>query len=118
MATVSRLVSRSDGLLDWTETAVALWRRIRAFAEWPQGFTFWNGRKITVSVAAYDETLAETGLVAPIGARTRSPVAAAIGTGAVSYCLAYLPSRRRPTPINAFLRGHPEFVGARLRTSA
>lgn len=115
-ATVTRRTTPADGILRWAEPAVALWRRVRAYAEWPQAFTSWEGKRLRILTAAYDPSLAaEPGAVVPAGPRARSPVAAAIGTGEG----ALLPQTvglegRRALPIDAFLRGHPTFIGARL----
>ena len=118
-ATRCHLVTRSDGILDWTEPAIGLWRRIRAFAEWPQGFTEWDGRLLRIQNATYDDGLsAEPGLVIPFGARSRSPLAAAIGTGrGVLLPRVVALEGRRPVPIADFLRGYPGLVGARLASA-
>ena len=42
IASVSRKLERSDGLVDWNLTADELERRARAFTTWPGLFTNWN----------------------------------------------------------------------------
>ena len=42
IASVSRKLERSDGLVDWNLTADELERRARAFTPWPGLFTNWN----------------------------------------------------------------------------
>jgi methionyl-tRNA formyltransferase len=39
-ATYARKISKEDGLLDWSEPATVLWRKIRAFTPWPGAYTF------------------------------------------------------------------------------
>jgi methionyl-tRNA formyltransferase len=118
VATYSRLLTRADGALDWRQPAESLWRRVRAVAEWPQAFTSWDGRLVRILAAGFDPaSSAEPGLVIPRGARSRVPTAATVGTGAG----VLLPrivgiEGRKPVPIEAFLRGYPAFIGARLGT--
>jgi methionyl-tRNA formyltransferase len=117
-ATVSRLLRRADGALDWNEPAEALWRRVRAVAEWPQAFTSWDGKLVRILAAEVDlEGSAAPGSVGALGSRARAPNAATIGTG-TGLLLPQIVGieGRRPMPIDAFLRGYPAFIGARLRT--
>lgn len=115
-ATTTRRVTRADGVLDWKEPAESLWRRVRAYAEWPQGLAVWEGKLLRILRAGYDDTSnAEPGVVLPRGPERRTPVAAAVGTGeGVLLPEILLLEGRRPMPIDAFLRGHPRFIGSRL----
>ena len=116
LATLTRPTVRADGELDWTAPAVDLWRRIRAFSEWPQGFTSWNGKLLRIASATYDPTTqAEPGLVISHGPPRRVPNAAAIGTreGVLIPRMVVLEGRK-PMPIDAFLAGHSSFIGSHL----
>lgn len=117
--TLTRPVTRADGILHWNESARDLWRRVRAYAEWPQGYTWWRGKLLRVHTAAYDTAAeGEPGLVEPWGSRQRAPVAAAIGTGeGVLLPTVVRLEGRRPLAIDAFLRGYPAFIGSRLESS-
>jgi len=119
-ATLTRRATVADGDLDWTLPAVSLWRRVRAFAEWPQARAWWKGRLIHILRASYDPSLTiEPGLVVAHGPPRRAPIAIAIGTGRG----ALLPEvvelgGRRPMPIADFLRGARQLIGARLESSS
>jgi methionyl-tRNA formyltransferase len=39
-ATYARKISKEDGLLQWGESAQALWNKVRAFTPWPGAYTF------------------------------------------------------------------------------
>ena len=115
-ATITRPTVRADGELDWTRPADELWRRIRAFAEWPQGFTWWDGKLLRFASARYDPSVeAEPGLAIPWGPQRRVPSAAAIGTGkGVVIPTVIALEGRRPMAIEAFLPGHSTFIGSHL----
>jgi len=115
-ATVSHLLRRADAALDWHEPAEALWRRVRAVAEWPQAFTSWSGRLVRILAADFDRAGSlPPGFVGPVGTRARAPTAAAIGTGEGLLLPRVVGIEgRRPVAIDSFLRGYPAFIGARL----
>lgn len=117
-ATYSRLLTRADGALDWREPAESLWRRVRAVAEWPQAFSSWDVKLVRILVAGVDTSGSEEpGLVVPVGGRVRAPTAVAIGTGSGLLLPRVLGIEgKRPVPVDAFLRGYPGFIGARLGT--
>ena len=54
-ATYATMLKKEDGKLDFTQPAVALARRVRAFNPWPGAFTTWeNGRLIIHEAHAVD----------------------------------------------------------------
>ena len=46
--TYSRLLKKTDGLIDWTCSAEHIERQIRAFSTWPGTYTFCNGKKLNI----------------------------------------------------------------------
>jgi methionyl-tRNA formyltransferase len=115
-ASYSHLLRREDGVLDWREPAEALWRRVRAVAEWPQAYTSWDGKSVRIQSAYFDpEGTAPPGQVVAVGPRNRVPVAAGVGTSnGLLLPRTIGVEGRRPMPIDAFLRGYPAFIGAQL----
>jgi methionyl-tRNA formyltransferase len=120
LATTTRPTLRDDGLLDWMRPAAELWRRIRAFADWPQGFTWWEGKLLRISTASYDESVeAEPGLVIPWGSQRKVPAAVAIGTGkGVLIPRVVALEGRRPMGIEAFLPGHSSLLRSHLSSNS
>ena len=47
-ATYSRLLKKSDGIIDWTCSAEQIERQIRSFSTWPGTYTFCNGKKLNI----------------------------------------------------------------------
>ncbi|MBI9105918.1 MAG: methionyl-tRNA formyltransferase [Spirochaetales bacterium] len=41
-------ITKDDGLIDWTEPASAIDRRLRAFTPWPGVYTFFSGKKLNI----------------------------------------------------------------------
>jgi methionyl-tRNA formyltransferase len=47
-ATYSRIIAKEDGLIDWSQSAVEIWRRSRAYYPWPSTYTYWRGKLLKV----------------------------------------------------------------------
>ncbi len=50
-ATYCNKLHKSDGLIDWNESAESIIRKIRAFFPWPGTYTFLNGRRLRIITA-------------------------------------------------------------------
>jgi methionyl-tRNA formyltransferase len=60
-ATYFGMIKKEQGLLDFSQPADELERRIRAFSPWPGTFTFWNGAPLKIHKAHISELMASTG---------------------------------------------------------
>jgi methionyl-tRNA formyltransferase len=109
-ATYCPRITKADGEIDWRRPAVEIERRIRAFTPWPGAYTFWKGRLLKVGSARVRPDLqASPGRVVPVDVR------AGVGTGeGVLELQTVQPEGKRLMPIEAFLNGHPDFLGATL----
>jgi len=47
-ATYSRIIAKDDGLIDWSQSAVEIWRRCRAYHPWPGTYTYWRDKLLKV----------------------------------------------------------------------
>lgn len=120
-ATLTRLLRKEDGQLDWREPADVLSRHVRAYTPWPGAFTTWQGRHLKVlrarALPAEAELSSEarepgTVFLAPDGAG-HDQLACQCGQGALALLMIQLEGKRA-LPAEEFLRGHASIVGARL----
>lgn len=47
-ATFAPLLTKADGLIDWSTNAVAIERRVRGFLPWPNEYTHWKSQRLIV----------------------------------------------------------------------
>jgi methionyl-tRNA formyltransferase len=47
-ATLAPMLKREDGLIDWTQDASEIERRVRGFQPWPNAYTFYKGRRLVI----------------------------------------------------------------------
>ena len=111
-ATITRLLKRDDGRLDWSESADAIERRIRAFTPWPGTFTSWGERTLKVLQGRsirmdFDES---AGTVCAVDG---DRVAVATGSVGLELLEVQLEGRARAKAAD-FARGQRDFVGSVL----
>jgi methionyl-tRNA formyltransferase len=110
---VSRLFTKDDGWLDWTQPAQALERRVRALNPWPRtAATGPMGRLLVLAAQAHED--AATTL--PPGTILRGEGGAfLVTTGAGTLQLDLVQAEgRKPVAGKTFLAAHPELTGARF----
>jgi methionyl-tRNA formyltransferase len=47
-ATYASMLRKEDGLIDWTNSALEIERRVRAFTPWPSAFTYYEGKLVKI----------------------------------------------------------------------
>ena len=47
-ATYFGQITKEAGEIDWSQPAVEIWRRIRAYQPWPGGYTAWKGKQLKI----------------------------------------------------------------------
>lgn len=110
-ATYTNKLERADGLVDWGSNAELLSRMQRAYTPWPGLYTTWEGKQLKLlEVGPVHGVDADTGLVTET-----DDAVIAIGTGCGLLAVSRLQMEgKRPTGAQEFLRGYPDFKGARL----
>jgi methionyl-tRNA formyltransferase len=138
-ATYCHVVGKADGLVDWTQSAAAIERQVRALQPWPQAHTTYDGKQLqilkahVVSAGEADNVLSLTRTVdstdpqttrntpdsAPValtpGTVVRLGKGAAVITGADLLALDEVQLEgRTPVPVRSFVNGYRGFIGSRL----
>jgi methionyl-tRNA formyltransferase len=112
-ATLAPLIRKEQGVIDWSQPADALARRVRAFVPWPGTVTTLAGRALRVLRARAEPAGAGN---AP-GALLRidgDGLVVAAGHGTALRLLEVQPESRRPMPAVAFAAGARLQPGARF----
>lgn len=120
LASVTAKLERSDGMADWSLSALQLERRQRAFTPWPGLFTYWQGKSLRllevvapVALPGFEDG-AEVGPgeVAAL-AGDEVPIGIGTGGGVLGVKTLQLEGRRAMSAAD-FLRGYPNFLGSTL----
>ena len=108
-STYAPRIKKSDGAIDWTQSAIHIERLTRALNPAPGAYTTWQGKRLTIHAGIVAEGQAQTGLVTAHGQGI------AIGTGDGLFCPARVQlSGKRPLPIRDFINGYGAIIGAQL----
>ena len=112
-ATFTRLLSREDGRIDWSEGADRIARRVRGYTPWPGSHTYWDGRMLKIIAASPGARPAadRPGRIAESSAGDRIDVSTGRGTLRVSRLQL---EGRRAASAREFLQGNGSILGAHL----
>jgi methionyl-tRNA formyltransferase len=110
-ASLTRLLTRADGWLDWSRTADELERRVRAMWPWPRAWTTVGGDPLQVHAAAVVSELPDAAPGTVLSARGDFGVAG--GAGALRL-VTVLPAGGRPFAGAALAAGRNVTAGERL----
>jgi methionyl-tRNA formyltransferase len=112
-ATMTRLLQKSDGRLDWQRPADELANQVRAYTPWPGAYTTWEGRTLKVLRARaipFETDLPPGACLVPAG---DTSLAVICGEGALALEVIQLEGKRA-MPSAEVVRGHPTLTSARL----
>ncbi len=109
LITYAAQIRKEEGKIDWTQSADAIDRLVRAFYPWPGTFTAWEGQLLKVIAGEPASGYATPGAVVP------HDEGLAIGTGDGLYVPAELQlAGKRAVSAQDFVRGHGAILGAAL----
>ncbi len=115
LATMTTLLRKEQGRIDWRQPAEEIARAVRAYTPWPGAYTTWNGQQLKALAA---HPVPENGGRAPgqcfsIGTGRHVGLAVACGQGALALDVIQLPGKRAAAAEEA-LRGRPALATATL----
>ena len=108
-ATYAPKLKREHGLIDWSESAEAIERKIRAYNPWPGAFMKVDRQNLKIFSASVVDLTGQPGKIL----RSQKELIVGTGKGALSLAEVQLEGKRRMTAAE-FVRGHADLVrGAR-----
>lgn len=111
-ATMTKILTKEDGLLDWSKPAEELARRVRALQPWPGTYTYWGDRMLKILRARPAEQ--QNGKPGTVSIRSSDKaVLVQTGEGALEL-LNVQPAGKGPMDARAFLAGNAAFAGSVL----
>ncbi|MCU0493016.1 MAG: methionyl-tRNA formyltransferase [Chloroflexaceae bacterium] len=113
-ATVTRLLKKEDGQIDWNLPALVIERMTRAYDPWPGSFSTWQGQPFKVLEARVHAEW--TGAAAPgtLVSATPGPLVAT-GSGALEL-MQVQPAGKRAMQGRAWVQGQPNSIGMAFDT--
>jgi methionyl-tRNA formyltransferase len=106
-ATYAPKLKRQHGLIDWSESAEVIERKIRAYSPWPGAFMKVDSQNLKIFSASVVDLTGRPGKIL----RSDKDLIVAAGKGALSLAELQLEGKRRMTAAE-FLRGHAGLVRA------
>ena len=101
-------IQKQDGVIDWTNSAEAIERQIRAFHEWPQSKAVLNGLEVIITKGHAIDKQPKDQLPGSITLATEAPyITIATGTGLISI-ESLKPLGKNIMPAQAFLAGYKD----------
>ena len=112
-ATFAPILKKEDGLIDWTMTAVEIEHRVRGFQPWPNAYTSFNSKGLTIwraEVVTTDVSAAPGTVLESRGDR----LVIKCGGDSALVCLEIQPEAKRRMAARDFLNGTHVKVGDRF----
>jgi methionyl-tRNA formyltransferase len=112
LATYCQMVTKKDGLIDWSLPATDLWLRVRAYHPWPGTYTYWRGKLLKI-LRARPVTIGPSGEEPGRVISLDDGVAVVTGTDALLLEEIQL-AGKKALAAREFIRGQREFIGSVL----
>ena len=112
-SSITRLIKKEDGEIDWRVTAEQIVRMYRAYHPWPGTSTVWSNQSFKI-IDAEVGTSIEDASPGTVFSGDERGVFVAAGAGTSLRLIVVQAAGRRAIPAEDFARGRPDFVGSRL----
>ncbi len=110
-ATLTKIIKKEDGKIDWHNPAEYIERQIRAYTPWPGAYCWWNNKRLKIIQA---QVAKENKSQSP-GEVFRHDSAASVACRKGSLQLQTLQLEgKKIQPITEFLKGYPAFISSTL----
>jgi methionyl-tRNA formyltransferase len=118
LATLTTIISKEDGRIEWTKSANDIYRQIRAYTPWPGAYCFWKQtRKESVEQRLKILSAKPSNSTHPLapGHIALQDSHLTVGCGGHGLILTRIQLEgKKPLPVDEFIKGYPEFIQAVL----
>lgn len=115
LSTYAAKLSKDDARIDWTQSAVTIGRRIRAFNPWPGTFTFFQHQGQSLLLKVHQAAINPRGKGEPGVILRADRRGLLVGTGEGTVLLRQVQAAGgKRLPVSEFLRGRDIAIGSRL----
>jgi methionyl-tRNA formyltransferase len=112
-ATYSRLITSEDAEINWSLSALELWRMVRAYTPWPGCYTWCQGKRLKIH-GAVPLPHVRNGEMGEVIALAQQPgIGVVTKKGILGLCQIQLEGKRE-MPATDFVRGKRDFIGCIL----
>lgn len=112
--TTTRLLSREDAVIDFSQPAGALANRVRALNPWPGTATTLDGQRFNIRAAHASDAETPPGALGEVVSLVGGVIGMVVGDGTVLVLDRVQIAGRRPVNADEFVRGRRGFVGTVL----
>jgi methionyl-tRNA formyltransferase len=113
-ATFAPVLKKEDGVIDWSESAFDIERRVRGFQPWPNAYTTFNSKGLTIWSAEAGMTATASAAPGEITVAQRDELVVSCGKQTSLRLIEVQPEARKRIPARDFINGmHPK-VGDRF----
>jgi len=112
-ATLTKMIKKEDGKIDWNKTAIEIEQQTRAFHPWPGTFTSWNNKYLKILPLASAVADLTSQALGTVFKTADGKIAIACGHGYIILNKIQLEGKPA-TNVNSFVNGHLDFIGSKL----
>jgi methionyl-tRNA formyltransferase len=112
-ATLCKLIKKENGKIDWNKSAQEIERQIRAFHEWPESYTDFNGKILKITEADFENKKTDH-KIGEVFLNENKNLCVQTGNGLLILKTLQLEGKN-PISAKDFLNGHKEIVETVLK---